>query len=246
MHAGSATAFFDHSKDTPFTSHLSSSRLGSGSDSYCCVFVFPRFAETDLSQISKPAYYTLFTSTRPPKPSPCLPPPANPPLKPQPSTKSYKLSTTCTAPLPVNPKRSAQITKLRDTANQAYRKSNYAEAVKLYTYAIDMALSRPGWEPVNLARDELSGLYANRSQAHMAQQAWPEGMIDAKASCDCKPIGNVKAWWRAGKCLAEMGRWEEAKTILERGLDIEGKTGEGGKELGALLEEVQQRLQKSA
>jgi translocation protein SEC72 len=56
----------------------------------------------------------------------------------------------------------------------------------------------------------------------------------------------VKAWWRAGKCLAEMGRWEEAKTILERGLDVEGKTGEGGKELGALLEEVQARLQKSA
>ncbi|PKX96939.1 uncharacterized protein P174DRAFT_438741 [Aspergillus novofumigatus IBT 16806] len=141
----------------------------------------------------------------------------------------------------------AQITKLRDTANQAYRKSNYAEAVKLYTYAIDMALSRPGWEPINLVRDELSGLYANRSQAYMALQAWPEGMIDAKASCDCKPVANVKAWWRAGKCLAEMGRWEEAKTILERGLDVEGKTGEGGKELGALLEEVQQRLlQKSA
>ncbi|EAW12589.1 uncharacterized protein ACLA_010120 [Aspergillus clavatus NRRL 1] len=149
-------------------------------------------------------------------------------------------------PLPINPKRSAQISKLRDTANQAYRKSNYPEAVKLYTYAIDMALSRPGWEPVNLVRDELSALYANRAQAHMAQQAWPEGMLDAKSSVDCKPVANVKAWWRAGKCLSEMGRWEEAKTILERGLEVEGKESEGGKELGTLLEEVQQRLQKSA
>ncbi|KAJ5134705.1 hypothetical protein N7526_006070 [Penicillium atrosanguineum] len=51
-------------------------------------------------------------------------------------------------PLPVNPKRSAQITKLRDSANATYRKGNHVEAVRLYTYAIDMALSRPGWEPV--------------------------------------------------------------------------------------------------
>ncbi|OJJ48215.1 hypothetical protein ASPZODRAFT_1539819 [Penicilliopsis zonata CBS 506.65] len=111
-------------------------------------------------------------------------------------------------PLPVNPKRSAQISKLRDTANAAYRKGTHVEAVKLYTYAIDMALGRPGWEPVGLARDELSALYANRAQAYMAQQAWPEGLIDARASVDCKPVGNVKAWFRAGKCLAEMSRGE--------------------------------------
>src|SRR5437667_2576252 len=43
-------------------------------------------------------------------------------------------------PRPVNPNRSAQITKLRDTANVSYRKSAFAEAVKLYGYAIDMAL----------------------------------------------------------------------------------------------------------
>ncbi|KAA8647698.1 hypothetical protein EYZ11_005766 [Aspergillus tanneri] len=149
-------------------------------------------------------------------------------------------------PLPINPKRSAQITKLRDSANTAYRKNNHVEAIKLYTYAIDMALGRPGWEPVTLARDELSGLYANRAQAHMAQQNWPEAMLDAKTSVESKHVGNVKAWWRAAKCLAEMTRWQEAKTLLERGLETEGRNSEGGKELMSLLEEVEEGLKRSA
>jgi translocation protein SEC72 len=145
-------------------------------------------------------------------------------------------------PLPVNPKRSAQISKLRDSANAAHRKSNYDEAIKLYTYAIDMALSRPGWEPVGVAREELSGLYANRAQAQMALQAWPEALIDAKSSVDSKPIGNVKAWWRIAKSLAEMSRYEEARKFLHKALDIEGKDSEGGKELFALLGEVERAL----
>ncbi|KAJ5470524.1 Tetratricopeptide TPR2 [Penicillium desertorum] len=146
------------------------------------------------------------------------------------------------APPPLNPKRSAQISKLRDSANAAHRKSNYDEAIKLYSYAIDMALSRPGWEPVGVAREELSGLYANRAQAHMAVQAWPEALVDAKSSVDSKPVGNVKAWWRIAKCLAEMSRYEEARKFLHKALDIEGKESEGGKELFALLGEVDRAL----
>ena len=147
-------------------------------------------------------------------------------------------------PLPVNPKRSAQITKLRDSGNAAYRKNNHVEAVRLYTYAIEMALSRPGWEPVTLAREELAGLFGNRAQAQMGQQAWPEGYIDAKASVDSKPVGNVKAWWRVAKCLAEMSRYTEAKSFILKGLEIEGRTSEGGKELVALLEDVEAALQR--
>ncbi|KAJ5223496.1 hypothetical protein N7468_008038 [Penicillium chermesinum] len=148
-------------------------------------------------------------------------------------------------PLPINPKRSAQITKLRDSANTAFRKSQYPDAVRLYTFAIDMAISRPGWEPVALAREELAGLYGNRAQAQMAQQAWPEGLVDAKCSIDSKPTGNVKAWWRVGKCLAEMSRYDEAKNFLTKGLEIEGRESEGGKELIALLADVDAVLQRS-
>lgn len=148
-------------------------------------------------------------------------------------------------PLPINPKRSAQITKLRDTANTAYRKGNYGEAVRLYTYAIDMALGRPGWEPATLTRDELSGLFANRAQAQMAEQKWPEGLVDAKCSVDCKGVGNLKAWWRVGRCLVEMGQWEEAKKLVDRGLEVEGRSGDGAKELISLLEEIEDGIKRS-
>ncbi|KAJ5145781.1 Tetratricopeptide TPR2 [Penicillium bovifimosum] len=136
------------------------------------------------------------------------------------------------APLPLEPQ----------AANTAYRKSNYDEAIKLYSYAIDMALARPGWEPVAVARDELAGLYANRAQAHMARQAWPEGLVDAKSSVDSKPVGNVKAWWRIAKCEAEMSRYVEARKFLVKALEIEGRDSEGGKELVSLLGEVEEAL----
>lgn len=79
----------------------------------------------------------------------------------------------------------------------------------------------------------------------MGQQAWPEGYIDAKASVDSKPVGNVKAWWRVAKCLAEMSRYTEAKSFILKGLEIEGRTSEGGKELVALLEDVEAALQRA-
>ncbi|KAL1991664.1 hypothetical protein VTN49DRAFT_4972 [Thermomyces lanuginosus] len=147
-------------------------------------------------------------------------------------------------PLPINPKRSAQITKLKETANTAYKRGNHGEAVRLYSYAIEMAAGRPGWEPVNLAREELSGLYANRAQAHMAQQMWPEGWVDAKCSVESKPVGNAKGWWRGGKCLVEMGRYDEARAWIEQALGIEGPASDGGKELAALLEEIKAGSQR--
>lgn len=148
------------------------------------------------------------------------------------------------APLPINPKRSAQITKLRDTANTAYRKGQYDEAVRLYSYTIGMALARPGWEPVALAREELGALYANRAQAQMAVQKWPEALLDARCSVECRASGNAKAWWRVAKCLAEMGRCEEAMRVLGEAVEVEGGDGDGGRELRALTQEVEAALKR--
>lgn len=147
-------------------------------------------------------------------------------------------------PLPINPKRTAQITKLRETANTAMRKSQHEEAITLYTYAIDMALSRPSWEPVGLVRDEASGLYANRAQAYMSAREWVKGWKDAECSVECKRGGNAKAWWRGGMCLLEMGRFSEAKGWLEKALEVEGREGESGRELMALLKAAEEGIKK--
>ncbi len=145
-------------------------------------------------------------------------------------------------PIPVNPKRTSNVNKLRDTGNGEFRKGKYADAIKYYSLGLQMALTRPLWEPQQLVREEVAALYSNRAQAHMATQAWAEGAVDAEASVEARRMGNAKAWWRRGKCLLEMQRPEEAKEWVGRGLEMEGEENE----LVTLLKEIESRIAKAA
>lgn len=102
-----------------------------------------------------------------------------------------------------------------------------------------MALGRPAWEPAQLVREEAGVLFANRAQAYMAAGMWAEGASDGATSVECKRGGNGKAWWRRGRCLVEMGRWEEARAWVGEGLEVEGNEGE----LGGLMREVERHLE---
>jgi translocation protein SEC72 len=141
-------------------------------------------------------------------------------------------------PIPVNPKRSANITRLRDSGNGEFRKGKFADAIRFYTLALQMALTRPQWEPMGLVRDEIAVLYAARAQAYMAVQDWVGGAVDAECSVEAKRVGNAKAWWRRGRCLFEMGRLEEAREWTGKGLEMQGEDTE----LVALLKEIETRL----
>ncbi|KAK3906364.1 hypothetical protein C8A05DRAFT_29725 [Staphylotrichum tortipilum] len=143
-------------------------------------------------------------------------------------------------PVPVNPKRSANVTKLRESGNAEYRKQHYSEAAKFYTLGLQMALTRPAWEPSQLVREEVHALYSNRAQAHMQLGDWPEAAVDAEASVEAKKQGNAKAWFRRGRCLIEMGRLAEAREWITRGLEYEGEE----KELSELLKEVDGKLEE--
>lgn len=158
-------------------------------------------------------------------------------------------------PVPVNPKRSAQITKLRESANTAQRKGQYQEAIRLWSFAIDMATGRPGWEPIGLVRAELADLFLGRANAEAAAQQWIEAWKDAESSTECKRgpgqgpngekiPGNPKAFIVAGRCLSEMGKWIQAVEWLERAVDTEGKEGEDGKELVKMLEQARKQLER--
>ena len=158
-------------------------------------------------------------------------------------------------PLPTAPKRSAAIQKMRDQANTSLRRPGTSplEAAKLYTYALDMALTRPGWEPAGLVREEVGLLYSNRAQAYIEAKEWALGAADAECSVECKREGNGKGWWRWGRCLVEMREWESAGRVVEEGLRVlgEGAGGEGGQgkgegrgELEGLRREVEGRLER--
>ena len=143
-------------------------------------------------------------------------------------------------PVPVDPKRSAQIVKLRESGNAAFRKGEHDNAIRIYSIAIEMALTRRAWEPAGLVREEVSGLYSNRAQAYMGIQSWPEGALDAESSTELKRAGNAKGWWRRAKCLMEMGRLEEAGQAAARGLEFEG----GEQDLVALQKEIEDVLKR--
>lgn len=153
------------------------------------------------------------------------------------------------APTTTNPKRSAQVQKMRDQGNASLRTSKSSpspaqaqEAIKLYTYGVEMALGRPSWEPAALVKEEAGVLYANRAQAYMAAGMWAEGAADAETSVELKRVGNGKAWWRRGRCLCEMGRWVEARAWVGSGLEVEGNEGD----LAALAKEIGSHLDKGS
>jgi translocation protein SEC72 len=155
-------------------------------------------------------------------------------------------------PMPVNPKRTVQIGKLRDTATAATKKGNHAEAVRIITVALQMAASRPDWEPSGLKREELAGLYVARAAAHVENRDWVDAHRDAVCSTECKKgpsrtpqgqnvAGNPIAWTIAGKALLEMGRTDEAVEWLHKGVEIEGTQQPDSKALVKLFEEAQKK-----
>ena len=119
--------------------------------------------------------------------------------------------------------------------------------MRVYNVAIRMASERPGWEASGLVREELSALYNNRAQAYMSQQLWVEAAVDAEVSVEMKKVGNVKAWWRRGQCLREMGRLEESREWVRNGLEFERAGPEKAQvgELEGLGREVEKALAKS-
>ncbi|KXT00352.1 hypothetical protein AC578_5883 [Pseudocercospora eumusae] len=149
-------------------------------------------------------------------------------------------------PAPVNPKRSVQIGKLKDSGNASYKKGAFPEAIQMYNLAIKMAADRPAWEASGLVREELSTLYGNKSQCLMSMQSWAEAAVDAEIAVELKKIGNVKAWWRRGQCLKEMGRLEEAREWVTSGLEFEaaGPDKDSLGELKSLLKDIDAALLK--
>lgn len=157
-------------------------------------------------------------------------------------------------PLPVNPKRSAQLQKLRETAAASARKGQFADASRVLTIAIDMAASRPGWEPIGLVREELALAYMSRSAAYVDQQMWVEGLKDAEASLECKRgpqtapngekvPGNPQSFLLGGRCLSEMGKWGDAMKWYLRAIDTEGPDNRFGSELVRLYQEAKEKAE---
>lgn len=117
---------------------------------------------------------------------------------------------------------SNQVAKLKDEGNKYFKAQNYPEAIKLYSSAIDMAFQRPFWESHELTEREVSVCLSNRSIAYISLEQWVNAYIDAEWGIRIKPDYS-KAYFRKGKALMGMKRYEEAVHAFEIGLEFEPK-----------------------
>ncbi|KAK4509222.1 uncharacterized protein ATC70_007572 [Mucor velutinosus] len=112
---------------------------------------------------------------------------------------------------PVPSKTNASVNKLKLNGNQAYKLEHYEEAVELYTSAVELAWSRPLWEPLafQAVREELVPILSNRSAANLALSNYVDALVDAHIVTQLKNDWS-KGWFRKGKALMGLQRFDEA------------------------------------
>lgn len=123
-------------------------------------------------------------------------------------------------PNAIAPQRSMAINQAKEQGNTAYRNKDWAEAIKMYTLAVDVAASRPLWEANQVARDELSLCLANRSAAFASCEHWIGALCDAEAVTKLKKPW-AKGHYRKGKALVGLERYKEAREAFELGLQFD-------------------------
>lgn len=126
-------------------------------------------------------------------------------------------------PPPANilpPQRSMAINQAREQGKAAFNKGQYAEAIKFFTLAIDVAASRPLWESAQVARDELCACLANRSATFAAVEDWVNSLVDAEAVVQLKKPW-LKGHFRKGNALVKLGRYSEARQAYLLGLQFD-------------------------
>ena len=106
--------------------------------------------------------------------------------------------------------------RLKADGNNAFSKYKYAKAETSYGKAIDLL----AWAKLECLKDFMGVLYSNRSACRMEIKRFEEALCDAEKSLENKP-GWTKGYFRKSQALVSLGRLEEAKEILGKGLIVE-------------------------
>lgn len=120
---------------------------------------------------------------------------------------------------PAPSKVKASVNKLKLDGNQAYKLEDFQEAVRLYTLAVDLAWSRPLWEPLafQTVREELAPILSNRSAANLSLGNYVDALVDAHVVTQLKKDWS-KGWFRKGKALMGLQRFDQASKALHTAL----------------------------
>ncbi|CAO3641896.1 unnamed protein product [Cunninghamella blakesleeana] len=134
-----------------------------------------------------------------------------------------------------NPVRNAQVNRLKEEGNKYFKQANYQEAIRFYTMAVDLSWSRPLWEPLafQYVREELSPILSNQSAAYLVIDNYVDALVNAEMVTRLKREWS-KGWFRKGKALAALKRYEESADAFQTGLRFDHES----EELKKALDEV--------
>lgn len=121
---------------------------------------------------------------------------------------------------------------LIDQGNHFFSKSLFDKAVRLYTLAITNA------DAVTQSKEQcVIRAYLNRSQAYLKLDKPYAAHLDAQKVLSADET-NVKAWFRLGKALYVMGKFERAQHSFEQCLKLNEANNDALVELGRCRERL--------
>lgn len=123
-------------------------------------------------------------------------------------------------PQSINPGRTPHIEGLKKKGNEHFGRKEHQAALQHYSQALKIAISRPPWEPCQVAVEEIATLLSNRSAAFLQAGLAPEAYADAKFCVDIRPNW-PKGYFRCAKSLIQLDRLKEALAMCERGLSYD-------------------------
>jgi stress-induced-phosphoprotein 1 len=119
----------------------------------------------------------------------------------------------------------------KNKGNDYFNKGNYAEAIKHYTNAIKH-------DPKE------STFYSNRCIAYLKLNNTKQALEDAEATIKYNPTW-PKGYLRKASVLVALDKYEEAQTVLTRGINQKGDIAELQKKLEEVNHELKKRQNKS-
>ncbi|GAA6053406.1 hypothetical protein JCM3770_002308 [Rhodotorula araucariae] len=143
-------------------------------------------------------------------------------------------------PQPVPNERSSKVARAKEAGNNAFKKHEWADAIKLYTISAEMAASRPVFEANVYARDELALALCNRSAAYLCAGELVNALVDADAVVQLKRPW-IKGHFRKGKALVAMGRLDEGREAFLLGLQFDPTAEELQQAVAEVEEQIRAR-----
>ena len=120
------------------------------------------------------------------------------------------------SPMP-SPQLSIMVKKFHANGMKSLAEKKFADAVKMFTLGVNLAIRRNKWEAFKVTMNEISNLLSGRCDAYILLHDWPRAHQDADLLLNLQ-LNTFENFSRRSLCYLKMGMFDDCKADLERGL----------------------------